>query len=485
MMKKLLSTLMCVSLILSALVFPVHAVGEELETEIVNPMHSIEENAVRNEVNLYFEQRELILTGQSGDLSAIIPWHQQDENNHQSKLSGKGISRITYSLSIHEIIFMEICVQANVTESVTYSLDNSTNTIEIEHEMYLGNNDGQYIVVEDRYYDHISDFASCSYVPPSSASTQATGDGSSLCVINIAHKELGYTEILDEQSELGKGYTIYGDWYGYGCECEPWCGYFVAWCAHFADVPTDIIPKRENVNGYEDFFIAQGTYYKSQSQGGSARPQIGDVLIMDWDTDGEKDHVGFVFAVNSNSLTVIDGNWDNKVDTHDYSLTSAALIGYGRPAYSSSGHIGSLWFKNSTHHWKTCENCNTDFNEATHSSATWITSTTQHWKVCNTCGGKYNVANHSASTWTNNGTQHWHICSSCNIIYNRSAHSSTTWVTTPAKHWKVCSTCNNTFSNASHTFTVDPLTGAQYCTVCRYGQGAVINKYENTFVLPD
>lgn len=367
MTKRLLTCIISVCLFSSLFVFPVFAIEGTIETGIIESPENREEVNVRNIIDLYFEQRDLILTGQTGDLSAVIPWHQQDESNHQSKLNGKGISRITYSLSIHEISFMEICVQANVTEFVTYFLNNNTYTVEIEHEMYLGNNGGQYIVVEDRYYDHISDFASCSYVPPSSASTQATGDGSSLCVINIAKREIGYTEIQNQYSEPNYGYTKYGDWYGPGCDYNAWCAYFVAWCAYTADIPTSIIPKEYNVSGYGNFYKGNSKFYYSASQGGNTSPKVGDVLFMDTNLDGTMNHVGFVSAVNGNTLTVIDGNYNNKVDTRNYSITSSVLYAYGRPSYTSNGHtISSTWVTNSSSHWKVCENCNTIQNKGAH-----------------------------------------------------------------------------------------------------------------------
>lgn len=475
-MKKLLSTFVCVSLILSALVFPVHAVGEELQTEIVNPMYSIEENAVRNEVNLYFEQRELFLTGQAGDPSAINNWNQLDECKHLTAMESRAVMRIGSTIGISSVNIDDIYATVLVSETLIYSTGESLFTENITHSLLLVGESISWQVLDDAYCEQATQFTSCSYVAPSSnIAPTAENDGSALCIIKTAQNEVGYQGGENE-------YSQYGVWYN--SPNAPWCVIFVSWCAHHADIPTSVIPKEAGTGNILEFFEDRDQFLPSASRNGTVSPQAGDIIFFVGD-EATTGHVGIVTSVNGNTVSIIDGNWGDKVVSRSVNANSTSIYGYGRPAYSSSGHIGSLWFKNSTHHWKTCENCDADFNKVAHSSATWNTSSTQHWKVCDTCDRKYNIANHSANTWTYTSALHWNTCSSCNIIYNRSAHTSTTWVTTPAKHWKVCSTCNNTFSNASHTFTVDPLTGDQFCTECRYGQGAVINKYENTFVLPE
>src|SRR5699024_2539184 len=41
---------------------------------------------------------------------------------------------------------------------------------------------------------------------------------------------------------------------------------------------------------------------------GLAKPKAGDIVVFDWQKNGWADHIGFVEAVNGNTITTIEGN---------------------------------------------------------------------------------------------------------------------------------------------------------------------------------
>lgn len=309
------------------------------------------------------------------------------------------------------------------------------------------------------------------YVTPDSNITlTGADDGSALCIIKIAQGEVGYQGGEDD-------YSKYGIWYA-NTPNAPWCVIFVSWCAHYADIPTTVIPKMEGTGNILEFFEDRDQFLPSASRNGTIPPQAGDIIFF-VGTEATTSHVGIVTSVSGNTINIIDGNWGDKVCARPVSADSASIYGYGRPDYPTNSHSSSTWITNTSQHWKTCENCNATFGAAAHYSSTWITNSTYHWKTCGSCNALFGRTTHSSTTWITNSSEHWKNCNSCSKTFNKSTHSSTGWITTPIKHWKTCETCSTTFSSASHSFTVDPLTGDQYCTVCRCGQGSVINRFTN------
>ena len=70
-------------------------------------------------------------------------------------------------------------------------------------------------------------------------------------------------------------------------------------------------------------------------------PQIGDVIMYDWqdtgagDNRGNPDHVGMVAAVNGTTLTIIEGNNGNAVAYRTLRVNGRCIRGYCLPDYAS------------------------------------------------------------------------------------------------------------------------------------------------------
>ena len=70
-------------------------------------------------------------------------------------------------------------------------------------------------------------------------------------------------------------------------------------------------------------------------------PQIGDIIMYDWqdtgagDNRGNPDHVGMVAAVNGTTLTIIEGNNGNAVAYQTLQVNGRYIRGYCLPDYAS------------------------------------------------------------------------------------------------------------------------------------------------------
>lgn len=70
-------------------------------------------------------------------------------------------------------------------------------------------------------------------------------------------------------------------------------------------------------------------------------PQIGDIIMYDWqdtgagDNRGNPDHVGMVAAVNGTALTIIEGNNGNAVACRTLQVNGRYIRGYCLPNYAS------------------------------------------------------------------------------------------------------------------------------------------------------
>lgn len=202
MKKRLLSCIVSVCLLISSSALPAYAVGGAIETGIMDPPRSSEEIAVINTIELYFNQRELILTEQVGNLDAINDWYQQDENKHLAAIKAANAVRIDSTITIEDIIFGKYTT-VSLLETVAYLINGTNHSEIIAHDLILIGSNVTFTVLDDAYYESITNFASCSYVPSSTVSPLATDDGSSLCIVNVAQNEVGY-------SEESYGYTKYG-----------------------------------------------------------------------------------------------------------------------------------------------------------------------------------------------------------------------------------------------------------------------------------
>jgi hypothetical protein len=101
-----------------------------------------------------------------------------------------------------------------------------------------------------------------------------------------------------------------------GAGVGPWCAYFTSWVAKQAGVPVGpdgsgigYVPTLKNWAEQTDRYIPNG----------EGPPQVGDLVVFDWQGDGVLDHVGIVSAVKPDgSIETIEGNAGDKVAARSY-----------------------------------------------------------------------------------------------------------------------------------------------------------------------
>lgn len=131
------------------------------------------------------------------------------------------------------------------------------------------------------------------------------------------------------QSQLGnEGGLKYCEWYGYPYRVE-WCAIFVSWCAEQCGyLDAGILPKELNVIPYVEWFRERG-----QWQYRDYEPRPGDIIFLDWTSDGLSDHVGIVEKAEDGFVYTIEGNANDRCAESRYYLNAAPVCGYGVPGY--------------------------------------------------------------------------------------------------------------------------------------------------------
>ena len=117
-------------------------------------------------------------------------------------------------------------------------------------------------------------------------------------------------------------------WYGFGGRVE-WCACFVSWCADQCGyIDKGIIPKFAVVGDGVDWFKARGRFRNNKYI-----PHPGDVIFFDWDSDGTRDHVGFVERCDGKTVYTIEGNSGDACRRLAYRVGHPEVLGYGVPQY--------------------------------------------------------------------------------------------------------------------------------------------------------
>lgn len=310
------------------------------------------ENSERAEifelVESYMDSRETaVMTGDTESLRTVaVNGIVNDENAHRITLSESNVSVSDMSFQISEIDIEDTITFVTLYESMEYVDDGVVKSADIEHNLTIMYDEVYDIakVVSDSYRDTASGFQSCSYV---SAEIQTASEvlysldsiNTDYCaeIVRVAESQVGYKEkasnsnLDDFTANAGSAnYTKYGQWYG--LNPAAWCAMFVSWCANEAGVSTTVIPKYSSCSTGMKNFKDLDCFYYSSAYGGNYTPEVGDIFFTGTSTTSSS-HTGIVVAVSSTQITVVDGNWGDKVSRHTYSLTDSGLIGFASPNY--------------------------------------------------------------------------------------------------------------------------------------------------------
>lgn len=140
------------------------------------------------------------------------------------------------------------------------------------------------------------------------------------------HKEI--LDIYNNHKPLARGYAMKVN--------DAWCACFASAMAIAAEL-TDIIPTEVGCGEHIKLFQKIGRWQENDGY----TPKPADYIFYDWEDDGKgdnvggADHVGIVEKVENGTITVIEGNKNNRVERRAIAVNGRFIRGFGIPDYAS------------------------------------------------------------------------------------------------------------------------------------------------------
>lgn len=160
-------------------------------------------------------------------------------------------------------------------------------------------------------------------------------------ILEVADSFYGYSESSGKHKQIIDLYNAHKPLaVGYKVK------YTDAWCATFGSAVaikagmTDIIPTECSCERQIALWKKLGRWHENENY----TPKPGDYIYYDWgdkenyastDNIGNADHVGIVYEVKDNNLTIIEGNYKNSVGYRYLKVNGRYIRGYGLPDYAS------------------------------------------------------------------------------------------------------------------------------------------------------
>lgn len=142
-----------------------------------------------------------------------------------------------------------------------------------------------------------------------------------------SHREI--IDIYNRITPRPRGYTLQ--------YTDAWCAGFVSAVAQACGLTAYIYPEC-GCGPMIELYRKAGRWMEDDAY----LPQPGDVIFYDWqdsgagDNRGQPDHVGLVYAVDGELITVIEGNISDSVDTRTLFVDNRYIRGYGLPDYAEA-----------------------------------------------------------------------------------------------------------------------------------------------------
>lgn len=156
-------------------------------------------------------------------------------------------------------------------------------------------------------------------------------------IVNEAKSYLGVNEangthriIVDEYNSIKPLPRLYHLRYS-----DPWCAAFVTFVAKRCNA-LDIIPAECSCGKMVIAANRMGIFNEKDDY----RPNIGDIVLYDWqdngkgDCTGYPDHVGYVTRVTDHNFTVVEGNRSDAVGTRTLGYNARYIRGFILPHYN-------------------------------------------------------------------------------------------------------------------------------------------------------
>ena len=160
-------------------------------------------------------------------------------------------------------------------------------------------------------------------------------------LISFALDEEGYVEKASDNDLYSKtGNAGSGNYTKYGKEMHqlqpstmdypaPWCDAFVDWC--FYKVFGADLGRKILCGTFADYTVNSAGYYKNAGRW-TGVPAKGHQIFFK--NSGGINHTGLVYSVSGSMVYTIEGNSNNKVMRHSYSIYASNIAGYGMPKYN-------------------------------------------------------------------------------------------------------------------------------------------------------
>ena len=106
---------------------------------------------------------------------------------------------------------------------------------------------------------------------------------------------------------------------------DDWCASFVSvvfWYCKYIDFAECSVPRMIEL-------AKKKGIYKNKNY----NPQVGDVVIYDWDSIKDGDHVGIIIKKEDNLLTVREGNKSNAIGNRLVNKSAECISGYIAPKF--------------------------------------------------------------------------------------------------------------------------------------------------------
>lgn len=112
---------------------------------------------------------------------------------------------------------------------------------------------------------------------------------------------------------------------------DPWCAAFVSAVGWACGLSSIIFPEC-SCDRMVDLYKAAGRWAERKD----AKPTYGDIVMYDWEADGEMDHVGIVVEIDERFVYVIEGNCSDAVQTTKREINWSKIRGYCLPDYAGA-----------------------------------------------------------------------------------------------------------------------------------------------------
>lgn len=152
--------------------------------------------------------------------------------------------------------------------------------------------------------------------------------------IGVTEKDSRFSEIISTYNTLSPLPRNHK-----AVKSDPWCAIFVTASGIRAGLGDIILPEcscSEMIKLYKD----SGSWIENDSY----VPLIGDIVMYDWqdgknyettDNTGAPDHVGIVYSIVGNTMTIIEGNRGERVDYRTLDVNGRYIRGYCLPKFDS------------------------------------------------------------------------------------------------------------------------------------------------------